>query len=521
MKVLYTYSVLSIFALIFIECPVKAIPILKMDDYGFPVIFSGKAVVLMNKRDIRDYKNPDYNDSEWKRISFPSSWKGNATVLKNICWYRLHIRFPAKSPNNSIGVKFGVICDVDEFYFNGQLIGKTGNFNPRISAYDKERVYEIPTTLIRPGRDNVLAIRVGGLPYRSNGPYKGEFILDSFNNLQRSLLLHGIYNIFFIVLYIAMGFYFAVFFMRNTSDMENLFLSLFATTAALYLFFQTEIKYLLPNDFKTLKHIEYVALIISEWLAMPAMTLSFRKKFSLPHHLYNAIMGTSLFVVVISKSPKIWFIVNHYLIIPSLAIPATYFVYLAVTETKKDIYIKFMLSAYFILIITVFNDAFVYLNIYTGIKITKYGFFLVFIASAIALSNKLKHVHGEMENLKKGVNNLVNSYFDDRKLDEIIAIIKKNYNTELTREGLATMIQMNPDYLGKMFKKHTGKSIKEYINEVRIDKACEAIVKTDLKIIEIAFSVGFESLTTFNRVFNMKTGESPTQYRKRHRAGKS
>ncbi|HQL83140.1 MAG TPA: helix-turn-helix transcriptional regulator, partial [Spirochaetota bacterium] len=59
----------------------------------------------------------------------------------------------------------------------------------------------------------------------------------------------------------------------------------------------------------------------------------------------------------------------------------------------------------------------------------------------------------------------------------------------------------------------TGYKINDYINKLRIEDAAAKLAERDGKIIEIAFSVGFESLTTFNRVFKSVVGKTPTEYR--------
>jgi YesN/AraC family two-component response regulator len=65
----------------------------------------------------------------------------------------------------------------------------------------------------------------------------------------------------------------------------------------------------------------------------------------------------------------------------------------------------------------------------------------------------------------------------------------------------------------KMFKKATGLTFTEYLGRVRIEKAKGLLLNPHLRISEIAYDVGFQSLTHFNRVFPQVTGVSPTAYR--------
>jgi AraC-like DNA-binding protein len=64
-----------------------------------------------------------------------------------------------------------------------------------------------------------------------------------------------------------------------------------------------------------------------------------------------------------------------------------------------------------------------------------------------------------------------------------------------------------------VFKKATGINFTDYVSRVRIEKAKNLALNPNLRISEIAFEVGFQSLTHFNRVFKRITGVSPTSYR--------
>ncbi|HPA71258.1 MAG TPA: helix-turn-helix transcriptional regulator [Spirochaetota bacterium] len=87
----------------------------------------------------------------------------------------------------------------------------------------------------------------------------------------------------------------------------------------------------------------------------------------------------------------------------------------------------------------------------------------------------------------------------------------------MSREGLAGLAGMNHDYFGKMFLIYTGKKVGIYIGELRVRKAADELASTRRSIVDIAFSSGFESLSTFYRIFQAVTGLSPSAYRNRFR----
>jgi len=94
----------------------------------------------------------------------------------------------------------------------------------------------------------------------------------------------------------------------------------------------------------------------------------------------------------------------------------------------------------------------------------------------------------------------------------------KEYINEHKTEGIgledvAKRVNMSTFYFCKMFKKATGVTFTEYLSLVRISKAKNLLLNPNLRISEIAFEIGFQSLTHFNRVFRKIVGQSPTDYR--------
>lgn len=102
----------------------------------------------------------------------------------------------------------------------------------------------------------------------------------------------------------------------------------------------------------------------------------------------------------------------------------------------------------------------------------------------------------------------------EEKIKKAISYIEENYSSDISREGLAASLNMHPDSLGRFFKMYTDRRISEYINELRVKRAAQLLAETDDNIIDIAFAVGFESVTTFNRAFLKEIKVTPTTYRK-------
>lgn len=91
--------------------------------------------------------------------------------------------------------------------------------------------------------------------------------------------------------------------------------------------------------------------------------------------------------------------------------------------------------------------------------------------------------------------------------------IQNHQSEDISLGDVARAVNTSTFYFCKMFKKATGLNFTDYLSRVRIEKAKNLLLNQNLRISEIAFEVGFQSLTHFNRVFKKIVGQSPTQYR--------
>lgn len=493
---------------------VLAVPILELN-YDNYVEFTHKNAVLIKRGDNPEYKNLVLDDSDWKVISLPSNWSLLFPEWKGICWYRIHIRFNEELPDNSLGIRLGIISDVDEVFFNGHLIGKSGAFPPeRSSAYDRKRIYEIPTNLIIPKGDNVIAIRVAGLFDYENGPYKGKFEIAYFQDLQREHLSKEFLDVIFVIIYLFVGIYFGLIFIRGSVDREYLFFSLFTLSSAVYLFLRTQIKYLVSDNFLALKRIEYLVLFVIPLLMMEYLTFFFKRRHSIIHYIYYGFVSISLLSVIATSDVCFWNRILFFLVEPSWVIPILFGLYVSIKDFKKEADAKYILAAFPIIYVIFINDVLVDRGVFNFIRLSNYGFLIVIIGSVFIMRKRFLRLYHEVEDLKikKSQKPSISDELKE-KLDKTIAFLNENYTYDISREGIAESVGINQDYLGKVFKEYTGMRIHEYINVLRIWRASEMLQEQDQSVADIAYAVGFESLSTFYRVFQKIMGESPGNYR--------
>jgi AraC-like DNA-binding protein/ligand-binding sensor protein len=93
------------------------------------------------------------------------------------------------------------------------------------------------------------------------------------------------------------------------------------------------------------------------------------------------------------------------------------------------------------------------------------------------------------------------------------AYIYANQADPIDLDQVAKAMHVSTFYFCKMFKKATGLTFTDYLSRVRVEKAKTLLLNPHLRISEIAYDVGFQSLTHFNRMFRKIVGQSPTVYR--------
>ena len=91
--------------------------------------------------------------------------------------------------------------------------------------------------------------------------------------------------------------------------------------------------------------------------------------------------------------------------------------------------------------------------------------------------------------------------------------IEEHYTEELSLGQVAAAVHTSPFYFSKLFKRATGINFTEFVSRLRTEKAKNLLLDPNLRVSEIAYAVGFQSLTHFNRVFKKIVGQSPTKYR--------
>jgi len=131
----------------------------------------------------------------------------------------------------------------------------------------------------------------------------------------------------------------------------------------------------------------------------------------------------------------------------------------------------------------------------------------------------LMHILNELSKLRSVP--LASSFYqplrgleNEKRINKVCQYIQKHAAEPLSIQKASVLINLSPSAFCKFFKRMTGKTFSDYVNDIRIANVCSQLLASDRQIAEIAYGNGFETLTYFNRIFLKKTNMRPSSYRK-------
>ncbi len=88
-----------------------------------------------------------------------------------------------------------------------------------------------------------------------------------------------------------------------------------------------------------------------------------------------------------------------------------------------------------------------------------------------------------------------------------------NFREEIRLEILLKLTGMSRPTFARQFKEHAGRTVSEFVNELRLQAACRELLETDRSVLEISLNCGFNQISFFNRVFRREKRCSPREFR--------
>lgn len=108
-------------------------------------------------------------------------------------------------------------------------------------------------------------------------------------------------------------------------------------------------------------------------------------------------------------------------------------------------------------------------------------------------------------------------YSESRRVQKVQRYINEHYREEIRLNTLADMVGMTPVSFSRFFRLRTGKTLSDYIVEIRLGYAIRLLIDSSRTIAEICYDCGFNNLSNFNRMFKRKKSCSPKEFRERYR----
>jgi AraC-like DNA-binding protein len=462
--------------------------------------------------------------AEWKPVSVPSTFKLPYRRGKGLQYAWLSGEFELRGdPSAYYGISLGRIYYTDRVYINGKLVGEK---EPRdINIMCRNRSYAIPGGTLRPGLNNVHVL-IGTFPNEYAGVLSPVMIQEEARFSQARILGDLIYIYIPVSVIIVASFMLlllAIFYLWNRTEKQFLYSSF---GIIIYIFY-------LASLFYPFRNVDFLVIRFMHAATVPffsiALILIIQSMYGIHLTNYNRILVPALLGVIVLDFLSLLLLyradvpATHYasdiLSFITICVTAPLSVYLTVKldRLKPDRFKRYisLLGAVamnlVIFIETILSATGGRLAFLLATFCSPFFFimFAAFYAREVTRKNaELNHLYDRLKEDEPVINETT-----QEKLDKVMQFIRENYTSDLSREGLAAAVGLNPNYMSTLFRKYTGYKINDYINKLRIEDAAAKLAKRDEKIIEIAFAVGFESLTTFNRVFKSVLGKTPTEYR--------
>ncbi len=474
-------------------------------------------IIYQQDESLEKIKNKD----GWYPVKIPSTFILPYTPNRDFQFVWLRGEFEiAKDPSVYSGISTGRIKFSDTFYINDVLIDSRPP--QKINWAPVSRNYVIPRGLLRKGI-NTVYIRLG-MYDKYHAGILGDVLVQPEKEFDRALfnatLIYRQIPIGIVILFASFFVILLISFLLDRKD-KIAFYSLWLLLASMIYIF-------LPiTSYRIISYEFYFAMQFS---LVPLFSILFMILFQTFYRVYLTyynwiiipLLSLIIVLIYLTRNESYNMVFSLTLVLASLIIiiPFSIFMLYKLNSINPDRFTLFITSligfvAISIMIFEIYSG-------YTGGLYSELSEIFVppvfIILGAILTSREIVKRKRELENVYLKLKKLEGREISitesiEQKLERLVEFMKENYASDVSREGMASVIGIHPNYLGRLFKIYTGKKINDYINEIRINEAIKLLEQGDKKIIDIAFSVGFESLATFNRVFKNVMGKTPSDYR--------
>ena len=161
------------------------------------------------------------------------------------------------------------------------------------------------------------------------------------------------------------------------------------------------------------------------------------------------------------------------------------------------------------------------LLVYTDLNIEEIAHLVGFVDGAHISNLCSKHLKMSPNKYREKYKDMYQIFNEKEQqlVSDVIKYIYENYTKELTINDVTEKFNITDTKLNKILMSYSGKRFIEFLNALKIDKACEMLLTTDKSVIDISFELGFNTVKTFNNNFSKLKNMSPTDFRKKVKHG--
>lgn len=127
---------------------------------------------------------------------------------------------------------------------------------------------------------------------------------------------------------------------------------------------------------------------------------------------------------------------------------------------------------------------------------------------------KLEKLAGKTASKPAAANETGTDTAGNRFVEQALHYMREHYPEPITQPIVAEALGVTPSYLSTLFTRNLGYGFAECLNKIRIERACDYFVDSQMKTYEVAYRVGFQDEKYFSNVFKKIMGLTPSQYRK-------
>ena len=156
------------------------------------------------------------------------------------------------------------------------------------------------------------------------------------------------------------------------------------------------------------------------------------------------------------------------------------------------------------------------LLVYTDLNIEEIAHLVGFVDGAHISNLCSKHLKMSPNKYREKYKDMYQIFNEKEQqlVSDVIKYIYEHYTKELTINHVTEKFDITDTKLNKILMAYSGKRFIEFLNALKIDKACEMLLTTDKSVIDISFELGFNTVKTFNNNFSKLKNMSPTDFRK-------